>query len=313
MRRPRLVLIAVLVVATLGALTGPGTVTGSENAATVAVQPRVTAIGDSVLTAILWYETARSILGDGVDLQLEVEVCRRLTGESCPFEGARPPNVLQVVGARGPALGPTVIVAVGYSDPEETFTQAVDETVGALSRVGVTRILWPTYAERSERLAGMNRILRAAATRYRQLTIVDWNAYARDRWGWFQSDGIHLTVAGGVGLATLLHTALVEALAPATPLAVVSRRLTTGYAGRTFATRLRASGGSPPYRWQLTSGPLPKRLHLRPNGLVHGVPVAPGRTRLVFRVTDAAGRSVTRALPLLVVRPPVETRATVGA
>jgi hypothetical protein len=313
MCRPRLVVIALLVASALGVPAGLGTGSGSQSTTAASVQPRVTAIGDSVLTAILWYETARSILGDGIDLKMEVEVCRRLTGESCPFEGRRPPNVLQVVAASGPALGPTVIVAVGYSDPEETFAQAVEETVGALNRVGVTRILWPTYAERSERLAGMNRILRAAATRYRELTIVDWNAYSRDRWGWFQSDGIHLTVAGGVGLATMLHTAVVEALTEPTPLTIVSRSLPMGYAGRTFTARLRASGGRPPYTWQVVSGPLPERLHLRPNGLVHGTPVAPGRTRLVFRVTDAAGRSVARRLQLHVVRPAVDMRATVAA
>lgn len=300
MRRSRLVATAVAAVA-VGVLFSPavlGVAAGRGSASTPATtaQPRVTAIGDSVMTAILWHETARSALADGVELQMEVEVCRRLTDESCPFEGVRPPTLLDVVAARGPSLGPTVIVEVGYSDPEETFAEHLEESVAALLRSGVTRILWVNYCERTEALTSMNRVLMAAAERHPQLTVVDWASYSREHRDWFQSDDIHLTEAGGVGLATLLHRSLQQAFAP--PLALVSRSLPQAHAGRPFTARLRATGGVPPYRWQVTSGPLPRRLHLRPDGLVYGVPAATAHLGLVFRVEDATGQFVARRVRL---------------
>jgi hypothetical protein len=300
MRRPRLVaaVVVAVVVGVVSVLGGPGIAVsrGSASATARAAQPRVTAIGDSVMTAILWYDAAQSVLADGVDLHMEVEVCRRITEQSCPFEGVRPPTLLEVVAAQGPNLGPTVIVEVGYSDPEEVFARGVEETVAALLRSGVTRILWVNYCERTNALTNMNRVLVAAAGRHPQLTIVDWASYSRDHWGWFQTDGIHLTLEGGVGLATLLHTALLRVFAP--PLAFVSRKLPDAHAGRTFAARLRAAGGVRPYRWRVTSGPLPRGLHLRSDGLIYGVPVSTARVGLVFHVEDAAGQFLTRRIRL---------------
>ncbi len=300
MRRSRLLgaAAAVVVMSVLSVLAGPGIAVGrgSASAPARAAPPRVTAIGDSVMTAVLWYEAARSVLAEGVDLDMQVAVCRRLAEESCPFEGVRPPTLLEVVAAQGPNLGSTVIVEVGYSDPEEMFAQDVEEAVTTLLGSGVTRILWVNYSECTEALANMNRVLVAAASRHPQLTIVDWASYSRDHRGWFQTDGIHLTLEGGVGLATLLHTALVRVFAP--PLALVSRKLPDAHAGRIFAARLRATGGVRPYRWRVTSGPLPRRLHLRPDGLIYGVPVATGHFPLVFRVDDSVGQFVTPRITL---------------
>ena len=41
--------------------------------------PRVTVIGDSVLTAVEWNATPRAILQQGLDVQWDVGVCRTLT------------------------------------------------------------------------------------------------------------------------------------------------------------------------------------------------------------------------------------------
>ena len=65
--------------------------------ATVIPLPRVTVIGDSVLTAVLWNEEPRRILGRGFDVDLHVGPCRRLTGESCPFQDEIAPTLIDLV------------------------------------------------------------------------------------------------------------------------------------------------------------------------------------------------------------------------
>src|SRR5882757_10791816 len=83
--------------------------------------PRVTVIGDSVLTAVAWNATPLSILEQGLDVQLEIGVCRTLEGVSCPYEGGNVPTLLDVIHTLGPQLGATVVVEVGYNDPATEF------------------------------------------------------------------------------------------------------------------------------------------------------------------------------------------------
>src|SRR4051794_29368085 len=59
---------------------------GASPAETRSEPPRVTVIGDSVLTAVVWHADALKVL-DGLNPFFEVAVCRRLTGISCPYEG----------------------------------------------------------------------------------------------------------------------------------------------------------------------------------------------------------------------------------
>lgn len=102
----------------LAALTGA--VTSTARPATPATTPaleRVTLIGDSIAAAMEQEQAARAILAGGIELDTEVAVCRRLVGESCPYEGARPPTLVALLPTL--RLGSTVIVAVGYNDPEE--------------------------------------------------------------------------------------------------------------------------------------------------------------------------------------------------
>jgi hypothetical protein len=40
------------------------------------------------------------------------------------------------------------------------------------------------------------------------MTVLDWNAYARNRPSWFATDGIHLSSLGGVQLAIFIHRSL---------------------------------------------------------------------------------------------------------
>jgi hypothetical protein len=263
------------------------------------VDPKVTIIGDSVMTGVLWHRDAVAVIQQGLRVDWQVAVCRRLEGVSCPFEGVQVPTVVELVQSLGPEIAPTVIVEMGYNDFEQTFAQSVEDTVRALLDAGVKRILWVNLREVRHPYVDMNGVLEAAAHRYSQLTIVDWNRYSRSHPEWFQNDGEHLVAAGGVAMARFVHAALMKALAP---VAVAPRRLPVAHAGRTYTATLVATGGTMPYRWVIAAGSLPQGLGLTKHGRLLGVPRQPAHASVVVRATDAVGGSATRRESLTVER-----------
>jgi putative Ig domain-containing protein len=266
-----------------------------------AAPPPVTVIGDSVLTGVLWYEEPLAILERGLDVQMEVAVCRRLAAPSCTFEDVTPPNLLALVKAKGTSLGPNVVVEMGYNDSESTFAESVESSIDALLAAHVQRILWATLREARHPYVRMNDVLVAAARRHPEVTILDWNKFSRSHPEWFQNDGLHLEPVGGVALATFLHDRIVAALQAPSPLQLATAALPPARAGRPYAARLVARGGRAPYRWTVAAGALPRGLRLDPAGRIVGKPAARARVSVAVRVADAAGRVATRR-ELLVVR-----------
>jgi hypothetical protein len=263
-----------------------------------ATPPPVTVIGDSVLTAVLWNEAPRGTLSKGLDVQWAVAVCRTLTGISCPFEGEVVPTVIDLVRAMGTALGPTVVVEAGYNDPPATFAQEVETVVQGLLAAGVQRILWVDLHEALPAFAAMNQALLDAALRHPQLTVLDWNGYARGHPSWFQNDGIHLFQPGANAIAGYLRANIIAALGAG--LAVAAAPLPAARVGRPYRTRLSASGGLGPYRWSVTSGPLPRGLHLLADGELLGRPRRPARVGVTFRVVDSLGATAVHRATLVV-------------
>jgi hypothetical protein len=278
---------AALLVATLAALAG-----GAEAASG---PPQVTVIGDSVLTAVQWNAGPLSILQHGLDLRLDVGICRRLTGVSCPSDGERVPTLADVVASRGRDLGPVVLVEVGYNDDHDTFAQSVEESVSALLRAGVQRILWANLHGFAQQWIDMNAVLHAAARRHPELTIIDWDGYSRAHWSWFQSDNLHLVYGGAVAMATLFHRAIDEVV---NPVVINAAPLPVARVGDRYAAHLTASGGVPPYSWRIVRGSLPKGLHLRPNGSIDGRALRGARLSIVVQATDSEGLAASRPASL---------------
>ena len=270
--------------------------------AATASPERVTVIGDSIATGIAYNTDARAILARGIDLDLELAVCRRLVGDSCPYEGTRPPTLVDLLPTL--TLGRTVVVAVGYNDFEATFDDSVEAALQALERAGVAHVLWLTLRAERQSYLHMNEIVRAAATRHPEMQVVDWNLYSRSHPDWFQPDGLHLTNLGANAMATLIHEALddlglVTHPVPTAP-TIATRMLRPARAGEPYAFRLAARGGVLPIRWMRASGSLPKGVALTSGGLLKGTPQVAGRRLITLRVTDARGRSTTRRLALTV-------------
>jgi len=166
--------------------------------------PRVTVIGDSVITAVTYTQQARTLLGRGIDLHWLAVVCRRLVQPSCWYNGTRPPTALDVIGTNDASLGQTVIVESGYNEYVTQYPTDVDTVMKALVAAGVQDVLWMTLREERPDYATMNTQIRDAATRWPQLIVVDWNAASKNQ-PWFWSDGLHLNYPGAMGMARLLR------------------------------------------------------------------------------------------------------------
>jgi hypothetical protein len=285
--------------------------------------PHVTLIGDSVADA-LRTPPGPTIAGQGIDLDLVVEPCRRTEGPGCYAEGyTPPPSAVDVVDQLGASVGPTIVMMTGYDDFEDQFQQDISDLLKAAEAVGVTRVIWLNLYESRMSYQDMNGMLDAAAAQDPDLTVLDWNAYSRSHPDWFQSDGVHLTPDGEIALATFIHSSLVtlgiaQQPLPATtttttsgtttstppprpaPLAIVTSTLPAARAGLPYQAKLRARGGKPPYRW-LRIKPLPHGIELATDGLVAGIPrTGAASFELYLKVTDANGRHASRRVLLRV-------------
>jgi hypothetical protein len=175
----------------------------------VRARPRVSVIGDSIITAVSYTPSARSLVGRNVDLRFLAVVCRRLVQPSCWYNGTRPPTAIEVIQASGASLGETVVVESGYNEYVQVYSSDIDAVMRALVDAGVQTVLWMTIREQRPDYVTMNTQIRAAAARWPQLVVVDWNSASRSR-PWFNGDGLHLNPDGALGMARLLRKFVVQ-------------------------------------------------------------------------------------------------------
>jgi hypothetical protein len=173
--------------------------------------PRVTIFGDSAAEVLDYVTDAKQYLGQGLDVNWQLKVCRRLVQLSCPYQGVRPPTVLDVVqaSAKG-SLGSIVVVDVGYNDYVDQYQNDMDAVIKALIGKGVEHIIWTTMHEVRTDYRNINATIRVEVGRWPQVVIADWNAAGQSQ-DWFNSDGIHLNSAGAWGLAKLLRPLILSA------------------------------------------------------------------------------------------------------
>ncbi len=85
-----------------------------------------------------------------------------------------------------------------------------------------------------------------------------------------------------------------------TPIEITTSTLPNGQVGTLYSAMLGATGGTPPYRWSLTSGTLPAGLTLNAStGAITGTPTAAATsTPLTFKVTDSSSPALTQSANL---------------
>jgi putative Ig domain-containing protein/matrixin len=121
-----------------------------------------------------------------------------------------------------------------------------------------------------------------------------WQLY-KDGAGFFgeMSENVHIVVGDGGSLPSISSPASVEAVK-----------------GQALTFPLAASGGSPPYAWQIVSGALPTGITLNPNsGLLAGMPVDVGSASFTAQVTDAASHKAEKLMTIVTLPPPLEMTA----
>src|SRR5438552_14158754 len=93
-------------------------------------KPRVSVISDSILTAVTWGDgSAQAALSEGLDMQIDAGVCRRLNGQSCEFNGSHVPTTLDVINRWITQLGAIVVIVDGYNDLPDHFAGDVELTL----------------------------------------------------------------------------------------------------------------------------------------------------------------------------------------
>jgi hypothetical protein len=163
-----------------------------------------TFVGDSVPASISYVPQARAELRRGLDVRLDLRVCRRLVAPSCSYQGSTPTTALQAVRSYGRSLGEVLIVKVGYNESAQGYRQGIDQVMRAAIRQGVTGVVWVTLREARDTYRWTNIAIRTAAKRWPQLVVADWDRYSRGK-PWFGPDGLHLTATGATALAAFLR------------------------------------------------------------------------------------------------------------
>jgi hypothetical protein len=203
--------VAVALVTCLGALVVVGA-----GAARSSAPIRVTFVGDSVPASISYVPQARAELRHGLDVRLDLRVCRRLVSPSCSYQGSTPSTALEAVRAYGRSLGKVLVVKVGYNESAQGYREGIDQVMRAAVRQGVTGVVWVTLREARDVYRWTNIAIRTAAKRWPQLVIADWDRYSRGK-PWFGPDGLHLTSTGAIALATFLRPYVFRAAGRSNP------------------------------------------------------------------------------------------------
>ena len=169
---------------------------------------RVTIFSDSSGAALNWDSAAKRIVERGNRVRLELHPCGRLTQPGCLTKNP-PPSVLATVRKLGRALGPNVVVFVGYNDDPATYRRGLPIVVKALWKRGVHHMIWLTLHAISKQYVDTNHAIYAEQQTWGPtMTVLDWNHYSASRPSWYASDGIHLSGTGAIAFATYLHRSL---------------------------------------------------------------------------------------------------------
>ena len=116
------------------------------------------------------------------------------------------------------------VVELGYNDNPPDMPARIDAVMGVLRRRGVDMVAWVTLSERRPEFAATNAAIRAAADRWSEMVVLDWESHSDHRGGarWF-ADDVHLTATGRAEFSWWLRDQVVTLLAdgytPPRPLA----------------------------------------------------------------------------------------------
>lgn len=185
------------------------------------------------------------------------------------------------VRSRAGELTDSLVVNLGTNDAGNpaTFRQRVDAVMAAAGSTPL--VYWLTIREVRPYYGPANQVLRDAAERYPNLSVIDWNAATAGSSGLTAVDGLHLTPAGASSMTFLVGSTVLTARmtggasSTAAPTTAPGPSLTPAPT-RVATTAVPAAAGAPPS----TAAP---------------EPVAPASTTLVTTTTAATQSASARA------------------
>jgi hypothetical protein len=167
----------------------------------VATSARLSFIGDSVGVGIADNDASElRVVLDGVFASSTWDsiVSRRTQGGSIP-DGVSAANAVPL----GTEL---VVVELGYNDEVGTMASRIDAVMTALRNRQVQRVAWVNVSQRRSEFASTNAAIAAAAGRWPEMVVFDWESASDDAVGnrWFSADNVHLTATGRSEFALFL-------------------------------------------------------------------------------------------------------------
>lgn len=115
----------------------------------------------------------------------------------------------------------------------------------------------------------------------------------------------------GTGLFGQMSANVSIVVSDPNPPLISSPSSVTGVQGTQFNSPIAVTGGTPPFKWSIASGPLPVGLSLNSTtGAVTGIPSGLGDFPVSFKVTDIQGRSSQKLITITVSLPPLTIATT---
>ena len=152
------------------------------------------------------------MVGDSLNLGTEQplrEALRGWTFRTDDVVGRDTATGIERLRAERSSLAPYVAVSLGTNDPSsavDSFRSDVDAT---LSIVGSRRcVIWATIHRDGSAYDAFNEVLRAAASRNRNVRLVEWSVMVDKHPDWLAFDGIHGNPAGYVARAAAVVAAM---------------------------------------------------------------------------------------------------------
>jgi hypothetical protein len=185
-----------------------------------------------------------SVFGDSVLLGARDQLLAQLQPWSVTVDAAEDRSLLGAIDifqAAQPTLGDVVVLDLGYNDSDDpaVFRGRIDGAMGALA--GVQRVVWLNQSEYTAGRARMNAELVAAASRYPNLEVVDWNAEVVAHPEDVYADHIHLTPAGQSAMAAVVRRHIDDYLASRQPAASTTTDAPTSTSVAPLAAPARAT------------------------------------------------------------------------
>jgi hypothetical protein len=186
------------------------------------------------------------MFGDSVMLGARDQLLAQFAGMPVTVDAAEDRSLLGAIAtfqAAGPALGDVVVLDLGYNDSDDpaVFRERIDGAMAALA--GVKRVIWLNQHEYKPGRAGMNAELSAAASRYPNLDVVDWNAEVAAHPENVYGDAIHLTPAGQAAMASLVRQHFDRYVVSLTPTTTAAPATTTSAPPEGRVSQRAAGGG----------------------------------------------------------------------